>query len=54
MTGLNPHCESFENKSEEDKVISPAIKLAEKSNIKVSGPFPADTIFLKKIVKNSM
>ncbi len=48
VTGLNPHCESSENKSEEDKIILPAIKLLKKNNIKVSGPYPADTIFLKK------
>ncbi len=51
LTGMNPHCESFENKSEEDKIISPAIKQLKKSKIKVSGPFPADTIFLEKNYK---
>ena len=34
--------------SEEDKILSPAIKSLNKNNIKISGPFPADTIFLKK------
>ena len=48
---MNPHCESFENKSEEDKIISPAIKQLKKSKIIVSGPFPADTIFLEKNYK---
>ena len=51
LTGMNPHCESFENKSEEDKIISPAIKQLKKSKIVVSGPFPADTIFLEKNYK---
>ena len=51
VTGLNPHCESSEKKSEEDKIILPAIKLLKKNNIKVSGPYPADTIFLKKNYK---
>mgnify|MGYP001194709622 CR=1 FL=1 len=51
LTGMNPHCESFENKSEEDKIISPAIKQLKKSKIIVSGPFPADTIFLEKNYK---
>ena len=51
LTGMNPHCESFENKSEEDKIISPAIKQLKKSKILVSGPFPADTIFLEKNYK---
>ena len=52
LTGMNPHCESFDNKSEEDKIISPAIKQLKKSKIIVSGPFPADTIFLEKNYKN--
>ena len=51
LTGMNPHCESFENKSEEDKIISPAIKQLKKRKIIVSGPFPADTIFLEKNYK---
>ncbi len=51
VTGLNPHCESSEKESEEDKIILPAIKLLKKNNIKVSGPYPADTIFLKKNCK---
>ena len=51
LTGMNPHCESFENNSEEDKIISPAIKQLKKSKIIVSGPFPADTIFLEKNYK---
>ena len=52
ITGLNPHCESNFNKSEEDKIISPAIKYLLRRNFKVSGPHPADTIFLKEKLKN--
>tara|TARA_B100001142_G_scaffold66890_1_gene66626 strand:- start:4572 stop:5537 length:966 start_codon:yes stop_codon:yes gene_type:complete len=52
ITGLNPHCESNYNSSEEDKIIIPAIKLLIKKNYKVKGPFPADTIFLKDNLKN--
>ena len=52
VTGMNPHCESFKNKSEEDKIISPAIKRLKKNKITISGPFPADTIFLEKNYKN--
>ncbi len=48
ITGLNPHCENFFNKSEEKKFINPAIKILKKRNILVDGPFPADTIFLKQ------
>ena len=48
ITGLNPHCESNFNNCEEDKVIIPAIKNLRIKNFKVEGPFPADTIFMKK------
>jgi len=48
VTGLNPHCESILKYNEDDKILKPAIKSLQKLNIKVSGPFPADTIFLKK------
>jgi len=47
VTGLNPHCESFEKINKEKNEIIPAIKLLKKKKIDVSGPFPADTIFLK-------
>ena len=48
LTGLNPHCETLDKYSEEEKILNPAIKTLKESNIKISGPFPADTIFLKK------
>ena len=51
VTGLNPHCESNFNNNEEDKIIKPAIKLAKKKKLKVEGPFPADTLFIKKNIK---
>ncbi len=47
VTGLNPHCESNYNSSEEIKIIIPVIKFLNKKNIKVEGPFAADTIFMK-------
>ncbi len=46
--GLNPHCENFFTKSEEEKIITPAIKFLKKKKINVTGPFPSDTIFLKQ------
>ena len=52
ITGLNPHCESNFKNSEEDKIIIPAIKKLRLKNTKVSGPFPADTIFTKSLLKN--
>jgi len=51
ITGLNPHCESNFNSSEEDKIITPAITYLKKKKYKISGPFPADTIFLKEKIK---
>ena len=51
ITGLNPHCESNFQNSEEDKVIIPAIKKLRLKNNKINGPFPADTIFTKSLLK---
>ena len=48
ITGLNPHCESNYKSSEEDSHIKPAIKKLIKNKYKVSGPFAADTIFIKE------
>tara|TARA_B100000780_G_scaffold233513_1_gene173674 strand:+ start:503 stop:1468 length:966 start_codon:yes stop_codon:yes gene_type:complete len=52
ITGLNPHCESNFINSEEDKIIIPAIKKLRLKNTKINGPFPADTIFTKALLKN--
>ena len=52
ITGLNPHCESNYTSSEEDKIIKPAIKRLRINKYRVSGPFAADTIFLKEKSKN--
>ena len=52
ITGLNPHCESNFKDCEEDAVIIPAIKNLNAKNLKVEGPFPADTIFSKEHLKN--
>ncbi len=48
ITGLNPHCESVSKYNEDEKIIKPAIEDLMKRKFKVSGPFAADTIFLKK------
>ena len=48
VLGLNPHCESIEKYNEDEKIIKPTIKQLYKSGYKISGPFPADTIFLKE------
>ena len=51
ITGLNPHCESNFQNSEEDRIIIPAIKKLRLKNAKINGPFPADTIFTKSLLK---
>ncbi len=48
ILGLNPHCETIDKFSEEKKIIIPAINYLKKNNLNISGPFPADTFFLKK------
>ena len=48
ITGLNPHCESVDIFNEDENIVKPAIKSLIKLKYKVSGPFAADTIFLKK------
>ena len=52
ITGLNPHCESIDKFNEDQKILKPAIKYLTKLKYKISGPFAADTIFLKKNRKN--
>ena len=51
ITGLNPHCESNFQNSEEDLIIVPAINKLKKKKFLVNGPFPADTIFMKENFK---
>ena len=51
ITGLNPHCESNYNDSEEKKIIYPAIKNLNKKNFKVEGPLPADSLFMRDNIR---
>ena len=46
VLGLNPHCEIILDFNEDEKIIKPSIKNL-KNRFNVSGPYPADTIFLK-------
>jgi len=46
VLGLNPHCESIDKYNEDEKVIRPVITKLKKNGYKVSGPYPADTMFL--------
>ncbi len=48
VLGLNPHCETTSNVSEEENEIIPAIKYLSKNKIKITGPIPADTFFIKR------
>ena len=50
ILGLNPHCESIHKFNEDEKIIKPLINKLKKK-FKVSGPYPADTIFIKNIRK---
>ena len=52
ILGLNPHCESINKFNEDEKIIKPSIKYLVRSGINVSGPYPADTIFLKNNRRN--
>ena len=52
ITGLNPHCESIDNFSEDKSIILPVIKRLKKLKYNVEGPLSADTIFLKNNRKN--
>ena len=47
ITGLNPHCETTDKFSEDEKIIKPAVKKLKSKGIKIEGPYAADTIFLK-------
>jgi 4-hydroxythreonine-4-phosphate dehydrogenase len=51
VLGLNPHCESILKFNEDEKIIKPVINILKKK-YNVSGPYPADTIFLKNNRKN--
>ena len=47
VCGLNPHAgEGGIFGDEETRVITPAIELAERNGIRVTGPHPADTVFI--------
>jgi len=52
VLGLNPHCESNNKFNEDDKIIGPTVKKLSNLKYKISGPYSADTIFLKKNRKN--
>lgn len=50
VAGLNPHAgENGNIGDEEGRIISPAILMATEAGIRVTGPFPGDTIFLRAL-----
>ena len=50
VAGLNPHAgEDGQFGDEEERIISPAILLANEAGINATGPLPGDTIFLKAL-----
>ena len=51
VLGLNPHCETVDKYSEEEKIINPAIIHLKKRGIEIDGPFSADTFFFRKNLK---
>ena len=48
VLGLNPHCESIDKFNEDEKIIKPTVNYLQKLGYLISGPYPADTIFLKE------
>ena len=51
VLGLNPHNAELKYNSAEKKVIIPALKKLRREGIAVSGPYPADTIFIDRFKK---
>ena len=51
ITGLNPHNESNHVNNEETDIIKPAIKFLSKRYSNISGPYPADSLFMKNNIK---
>ncbi len=51
ILGLNPHNAEFKKNSEEVKIILPAIESLKKNGNIISGPVPADTIFINDYKK---
>ncbi len=51
ILGLNPHNAELRKKSEENKIIIPAIKKLLKLKIKIKGPLASDTVFIEDYKK---
>ena len=54
VAGLNPHAgEASMFGNEEDKIITPAVKLANQEGLMVDGPLPPDTVFYQAVYGGS-
>ena len=51
ILGLNPHCETIDKYSEEEKIIKPVVKNLISKGINIKGPFPTDIFFGQKFKK---
>jgi len=51
LTGLNPHCETTDKFSEDEKILRPAVNKLKNKGVKIEGPYAADTIFLKNNIR---
>ena len=51
LTGLNPHCESFDKINEEKNILIPSVKRLKSNGIKIEGPISADTVFMQNVRK---
>jgi 4-hydroxythreonine-4-phosphate dehydrogenase len=50
VCGLNPHAgENGQFGDEEERIIEPAMRMAIDNDIQASGPFPADTVFVRHL-----
>ena len=47
VLSLNPHCESTSKFNEDEKILVPLIKKLSQNGLNLSGPYAADTAFLK-------
>ena len=47
VLGLNPHCESIHKFNEDEKIIKPTINYLKKLKYNISGPYSADTAFMR-------
>ena len=52
VLGLNPHCETIDNYSEEKSIIKPSIKYLKSKGVSINGPYPTDTFFINGKLKH--